>query len=64
MKHNIIKFKNFKIDVYFQKVFNGFEFAPFEICKFKIVYHNYISIKISLIKLIIFIDFIWNRKKQ
>ena len=63
MKHNIIKFKNFKIDVYIQKVFNGFEFAPIEICKFKIAYHNYITIKISLIKFILFIDFIWNGKK-
>ena len=63
MEHNIIKFKNFKIDAYIQKVFNGFEFAPIEICKFKMVHHTYITIKISLIKLIIFIDFIWNGKK-
>ena len=63
MEHNIIKFKNFKIDTYIQKVHNGCEFAPIEICKFKMVYHNYITIKISLIKLIIFIDFIWNGKK-
>ena len=63
IKHNIIKFKNFKIDAYIQKVYNGFEFAPIEICKFKIVYHNYISIKISLIKYILFIDFIWPYKK-
>ena len=63
MKNNIIKFKNFKIDVYVQKVCNGFEFAPIEICKFKITYRNYITIKISLIKLIICIDFIWNGKK-
>ena len=63
MKHNIIQFKKFKIDTYIQKVNNGFEFAPIEICKYKIVYHNYITIKISLIKICIFIDFIWERKK-
>ena len=63
MKHNIIQFKKFKIDIYIQKVHNGFEFAPIEICKFKISPHEYFSIKISLIKLTIFIDFIWNGKK-
>ena len=63
MKHNIIRFKKFKIDAYIQKVHNGFEFAPIEICKFKIAYHNYITIKISLIKFILFIDFIWNGQK-
>lgn len=63
MKHNIIQFKKFKIDTYIQKVHNGFEFTPIEICKFRIVYHNYISIKISLIKLTIFIHFIWNGQK-
>ena len=63
MKHNIIKFKNFKIDAYIQKVFNGFEFAPIEICKYKINCHKYFSIKIALIKLCIFIDFIWQYKK-
>lgn len=63
MKHNIIQFKKFKIDTYTQKVHNGFEFAPIEICKFKLVCHNYITIKISLIKIIIFIDFIWDIQK-
>ena len=63
MKYNIIKFKNFKIDIYIQKIYNGFEFTPIEICKFKTNYHNYLSIKISLIKLIIFIDFVWNGQK-
>lgn len=63
MKHNIIQFKKFKIDVYIQKVFNGFEFAPIEICKYKISLHDYFSIKISLFKLVLFIDFIWNGQK-
>lgn len=63
MKHKIFNIKNLKIDTYIQKVHNGFEFAPIEICKFKIAYHNYITIKISLIKFILYIDFIWNGKK-
>lgn len=61
--YKIIKFKNVKIETYAQKIHNGFEFAPIEICKYKISLHNYFTIKISLIKIAIFIDFIWNGQK-
>lgn len=63
MKHNIIQFKKFRIDVCIQKVYNGFEFAPIRICKFKLIDRNYISIETVLIKYILFIDFIWNKEK-
>lgn len=63
MKHKIIKIKNLIIDISIQKVYNGFEFTPIEICKFKVSTHEYITIKISLIKLIITICFVWNGKK-
>lgn len=63
MKHNIIQFKKFKIDTYIQKVYNGFEFTPIEICKFKMSNNNYITIRISLIKIYICIEFIWNGEK-
>ena len=64
MKHKIIQFKKFKIDTYIQKIHNGFEFAPIEICKFKTNYHKYFTIKIALIKICIFIDFIWNGQEK
>lgn len=63
MKHKIITFKKFKIDTYIQKIHNGFEFTPIEICKYTIAYHKYVTIKIALIKLIISIDFIWEYKR-
>ena len=63
MKHNIIQFKKFTIDICIQKVYNGFEFAPIRIYKFKLIDRNYISIETVLIKYILFIDFIWNRQK-
>lgn len=59
MKRNTIQFKKFKIETYIQKIHNGFEFTPIEICKFIIICHNYITIKISLIKIAIYINFIW-----
>lgn len=60
MKHKIFEFKNLKIDTYIMKVHNGFEFTPIEMCKYEISRHKYLTIKISLFKIIINIDFIWN----
>lgn len=63
MKHKVFKIKNLKIDAYILKVFNGFEFTPIEICKYTIPRNKYLTIKISLFKIVINIDFIWNGQK-
>lgn len=63
MKNKIFNIKNIKINMYIHKVHNGFEFIPIGIYKLETSYHTYFTIKVSLIKLLFIIDFVWNGRK-